>query len=418
MTLPPGPRSPAFVQGMQYLVRPLPWLEELHARYGPRCTVRMTGLGTFVLLADPDDCKAVFTAPDDVLLGGAANDILAPLVGQRSILLLDGREHLRQRRLMLPPFHGERMAAYREVVAKATEARIAGWREGDVVRLHEHFRAITLEVISRAVFGMPPGRLTDVLARALDVSDGAVGSMVTRLGGSQTPFARAVREADALIAAEIAERRRDPELEARDDVFSMLMLARDEEGRPLSDAELRDELVTLLAAGHETTATALAWTWERLLRNPSSLERLDEDEWVGAVVREALRVRTVLPFTTRVVASSFSLDDRTPVPAGTFVCPWIHVVNHDAAAYPEPGAFRPERFLGDRPATYGWLPFGGGGRRCLGASFALMEMETVVATMASRLRLEPVDPADEAPRRRGIALTPAKGAQARVLALL
>jgi cytochrome P450 len=416
--LPPGPRSPGVAQGLNYLLRPIPWLEALHARFGPRVTVRMTGLGTFVLLADSDDCKRVFTAPDDVLLGGAANEILASLVGRRSILLLDRGEHLRQRRLMLPPFHGERMAAYRDVVAQATEERIGAWKEGDVVVLHEAFRDITLDVISRAIFGVPPGPLVSSLARALDAIDGPLGSMLSRYGGSRTTFARSVRAADALIAEEIAARRGDDDLEARDDIFSLLVLARDEEGERLTDAELRDELVTLLTAGHETTATALAWTWERLLRNPSALERLGEDAWVAAVVREALRVRTVIPFTTRVVASSFALDDDVTVPRDTFVCPWIHVVNHDPVRYPEPEAFRPERFLGERPATYGWLPFGGGGRRCLGAAFAMMEMEIVVATLAARVRLEAVDPADEGVRRRGIALAPAGGARARVLALL
>jgi cytochrome P450 len=286
------------------------------------------------------------------------------------------------------------------------------------VRLADHFKAITLEVISRAVLGVPPGRITDVLARALDQNDGPLRIALNRLGGRATPFRRSVRQADRLIASELAARRRDPDVASRPDILSLLIQARDEEGEGLTDAELRDELVTLVAAGHETTATGLAWTWERMLRNPSSLERLDEEAWVGAVVREGLRVRTILPFTTRIASRPFSLDDRSSIPAGTYLCPSIHVVNHSPDAYPEPEAFRPERFLGSKPGTYGWLPFGGGGRRCLGASFALMEMETVVSTMAARVRLEAVDPADEAPRRRGVALTPAKGAEARVLALL
>ena len=428
--LPPGPRVPGPWQATRYLFRPLPFIEELHRRFGSRVTMRLTGLGTFVLLSEPDDAKRVLTAPADVLRGGEVNEILEPLVGSRSLLRLDGDEHRRERRLMLPPFHGERVtgAGWREVVAEATRARMTSWRPGQRLRLHGEFQAITLEVIARAVFGLDAGARSDRLKRQLKrVIEMTAGNVRAGVYGALMPLNRVVplaslnpvlRRMDSLLFAELEDRARDPSLESRSDIASMLLLARDEDGRPISRRHVRDELVTLLSAGHDTTATALAWTFERLVRHPDAAERAasGDEEYVAATVHEGLRVRSVLPFTTRGTAVPFELDGLT-VPAGVILCPGIHMINHRADLYPQPRAFRPERFLDRKPETYSWLPFGGGERRCLGASFAMMEMREVIATVLQTARLRPVDPRPEGVRRRGITLAPRRGALVEVEAL-
>jgi cytochrome P450 len=420
---PPGPSSSAFSQGLRYLVRPQPWLRELHARHGPRVTIRFIDIGTLVLLADPDDCKRVFTAPDDVLLGGRSNALLEPFVGARSILLLDGAEHLRARRLLLPPFHGKRMAAYEGIVEEVTRARIASWRPGDRLPLQREMQAITLEVIARAIFGVDRGaraqELKALIGRTFEMIQGTLRAFLSGYTGRAplkrvSRFGRALARMDELVYAEIAERREDPGLDERDDVLSLMLQARDEEGRPMSDVELRDELVTMLGAGHETTATSLAWAFERILRHRDVHARLREEVAAGerayldATVNETLRVRPVLPLTSRMAAVPFELDGLT-VPAGTILAPNIHVVNRRADLYPQPDRFLPERFLDGKPPTYGWLPFGGGGRRCLGAAFAQMEMRVVMATILGSVTLRAPDPRAEAVTRRGVVLAPAKG---------
>ncbi len=428
--LPPGPSSSPFTQGLRYLIRPQPWLRELHARHGPRVTIRFIDIGTLVLLADPDDCKRVFTAPDDVLLGGRSNAVLEPFVGARSILLLDGAEHLRARRLLLPPFHGERMAAYEGIVERVTRERIAGWRAGDRLVLQTHMQAITLEVIARAIFGVERGaraeELKALIPRIFEMIQGTLRAFVSGYTGRDplrrfTRFGRALQRMDDLLYAEIEERRRDPGLDQRDDILSLLLGARDEDGNPMSDRELRDELVTMLGAGHETTATSLAWAFERILRHPEVHERLRDEvaagerRYVDATVNETLRLRPVLPLTSRQAAVPFELDGLT-VPADTILAPNIHVVNRRPDLYPEPHRFLPERFLDVKPPTYGWLPFGGGGRRCLGAAFAQMEMRVVMATMLRKLTLRAPDPRAEPVTRRGIVLAPARGGLVDVVA--
>lgn len=428
--LPPGPSTSAFTQGLHYLLRPQPWIGGLHASFGPRVTIRFIGIGTLVLLADPEDCKRVFTAPDDVLLGGRSNALLEPFVGARSILLLDGAEHLRARRLLLPPFHGERMAAYEAIVEEATRARIAGWRPGDRFALQPHMQAITLEVIMRAVFGVGDGprarELKTLLSRSFELVQGALRAFVSGYTGRGRPlervsrFGRTLRRLDEVLYAEIADRRRDPGLQERADVLSLLLSARDEEGRPMTDGELRDELITMLGAGHETTATSLAWAFERVLRHPAVHERLRDEAAAGdhaylaATVNETLRLRPVLPLTSRQAAVPFELEGLT-LPAETILAPSIHAVNRRPDLYPEPDRFLPERFLDGKPPTYGWLPFGGGGRRCLGAAFAQMEMRVVMATLLRELRMGAPDPRDEGVTRRGIVLAPAKGGFIEVL---
>ncbi|MEA2249294.1 MAG: cytochrome family [Solirubrobacteraceae bacterium] len=377
----------------------------------------------WVMLGDPAAVQEVFTAPPDLLHAGEANVILRPTLGAHSVLLLDGPRHLQQRRLMLPAFHGDRLDRYREIVVQATERAMARWPQGEPVSVRPHTAAITLEVIVRAVFGVEDGRALDEVRALLS----GLLQRLTRprrllLAASLGPnhpvmLAIARRElapVDAVLHRLIAQRRAAPDLAERDDILSMLLLARDEDGRGLSDAELRDELMTLLVAGHETTANSLAWAFERLARTPGALDRVAADDaYAEAAVRETLRLRPVIALVARRLTRDAEIGGQA-LPAGTIVTPCILLVHRRADLYPDPDAFRPERFLERPPGTYTWIPFGGGVRRCLGASFAQMEMQVVLQTVAARVALEPVG-GPEPVRRRAITLVPARGGEVRVV---
>ncbi len=426
--LPPGPRRPATLQTFAWVARPLPFLEECRRLYGDWFTVRLARIGTFVFVADPAAIKEIFTGDPALLRAGQANAPLAPVVGSRSVLLLDGAEHLRQRRLMLPPFHGARMARYGELMAEITEAELDRWPLREPFPLRPRTQAITLEIILRVVFGVRDAARLEALRAALvallaqSTSPATMLPWLRRDLGPFSPwrrFMRLRRRVDALIYDEIARRREDPALEERDDILSLLLQARDEDGEALTDRELRDELVTLLVAGHETTATALAWAFERLLRHPAALDRLtaeardggEDDPYAGAVVQETLRLRPPLPAVGRMLTEPAQIAGR-PLPAGVRLAPSIYLVHRREDLYPEPAAFRPERFLDSPPETYGWLPFGGGVRRCLGASFATFEMKIVLRTILARARLEADDARPEPVRRRAIVLAPGREGRA------
>jgi cytochrome P450 family 135 len=426
--LPPGPRRPATLQTFAWVARPLPFLETCRRRYGDWFTVRLARVGTFVFVAAPAAIKEIFTGDAELLRAGQANAPLAPVVGPRSVLLLDGAEHLRQRRLMLPPFHGERMARYGELMAEITEAELDRWSLREPFALRPRTQAITLEIILRVVFGVRDAARLEALRAALvallaqSTSPATMLPWLRRDLGPLSPWRRFLRlraRVDALIYDEIAHRREDAELEERDDILSLLLQARDGDGETLTDRELRDELVTLLVAGHETTATALAWAFERLLRHPEALERLtaeardgeEEGAYAEAVVQETLRLRPPLPAVGRMLTEPAQIAGRS-LPAGVRLAPSIYLVHRRADLYPEPGAFRPERFLANPPETYGWLPFGGGVRRCLGASFATFEMKIVLRTILARARLEADDARPEPVRRRAIVLAPGREGRA------
>jgi cytochrome P450 len=366
--------------------------------------------------------RTVFTAGPQRTNAGEANEILRPTLGSHSLLLLDGEEHMRQRKLMLPAFHGERVERYRAIMREATERAVAAMPAGEGFALRSHTQAITLEVIMRAVFGIEDAaamaRLGVPLKRFVDWAGNPGALVMVALLGFENPIVRRLlRErylgpVDRELYALIAERRDAPDLAERDDVLSMLLLARDEQGEPMSDVELRDELMTLLVAGHETTATSLAWAVERLVRHPGGLERLAGDPaYVDAVVKEILRLRPVVAIVLRRLLEPLEVGGHE-LPAGATVAPCILLVHRREDVYPEPDAFRPERFLDQAPGTYSWIPFGGGVRRCLGAAFAQVEMQVVLETLAESARLEPVGD-DEAPRRRGVTLVPARGALVR-----
>jgi cytochrome P450 len=420
--LPPGPRAPRAAQMAAWLARPGWFAGQCRARFGDMFTVRVEER-PWVMLGDPAAVQEVFTAPPDLLHAGEANVILRPTLGAHSVLLLDGPRHLQQRRLMLPAFHGDRLDRYREIVVQATERAMARWPQGEPVSVRPHTAAITLEVIVRAVFGVEDGRALDEVRALLS----GLLQRLTRprrllLAASLGPnhpvmLAIARRElapVDAVLHRLIAQRRAAPDLAERDDILSMLLLARDEDGRGLSDAELRDELMTLLVAGHETTANSLAWAFERLARTPGALDRVAADDaYAEAAVRETLRLRPVIALVARRLTRDAEIGGQA-LPAGTIVTPCILLVHRRADLYPDPDAFRPERFLERPPGTYTWIPFGGGVRRCLGASFAQMEMQVVLQTVAARVALEPVG-GPEPVRRRAITLVPARGGEVRVV---
>ena len=433
-TLPPGPTGPSALVAMRFLLRGPKFLEACHDRYGDAFTIRLNTGRTVVIVSDPAIVKEIFQASPDDLHAGAGNVVLKPILGGRSVLLLDGPEHLRQRRLMLPPFHGERMRAYGETMTEVAERHIARWPVGQSFSVHPTMQEITLEIILRTVFGIEDQagveRLGAPMKRLLNSTDQPLRLLMlqfTRSAGAKprSPWGRVYRlmaPVDKLIHEEIAARRGDAE--PRDDILSLLLAARDEDGNALTDAELRDELMTLLLAGHETTATALAWTLERLVRTPRVLARLREEqeagegtEYLDAVVKEALRLRPVVPGVIRQLQRPLTIGGME-LPKGVNISPSIYLIHRRPDVYPEPEAFRPERFLGDdAPGTYEWLPFGGSVRRCLGASFALYEMRIVLDTILRRATLETTDAESEAVKRRFVTYTPAHGGRVRVTRL-
>jgi cytochrome P450 family 135 len=410
---------------MRWLARPIAFMESCRRRFGDQFSVSFPGFERpMVMLSDPETIRALYTAHEHGLPPGRTITLL-PVMGPSSVLLLEGREHLARRKLMLPPFHGERMRSYESIMREATEGEIDRWPEGQPFAIHPHMQAITLEVILRAVFGVTDEVRSERLRERLPMLLSETSSpalqlrflLASRLGRGD-PMAR-LREItasiDELLFAEIADRRSDRALAEREDILSLLIAARFEDGGAMSDQELRDQLVTLLLAGHETTATGLAWAFDLLLRHPAVLARLidevdagEEDAYLRAVTWESLRLRPVVPLAGRRLASELQ-GGGLNLPAGTDVTPAIWLTHTRADLYPEPFAFRPERFLEDPPSGYGWIPFGGGVRRCLGASFAELEMRVVLETVLRRSVLESASSRAERVTRRNVTFSPRRG---------
>ncbi|HEX3510427.1 MAG TPA: cytochrome P450 [Solirubrobacteraceae bacterium] len=426
--VPRGPRLPPLAQTLLWAISPT-WVMDRCARaLGEWFTITMWPSGMqLVLVSDPEALKALFSTPAEVAPSGAGNSPVAGVMGPSSLVTLTGPEHLRQRKLLLPPFHGERMREYEDVIVDATRKDMARWSIGEPMRLQERSRRITLEVILRAVFGVDAEHMAPMRAAVEGLFVPVNALMMIRialtrpqLGRPTGSFGAALDRLDALIYDEIARRRASADLGARGDILSLLLQARDEDGEEMTDSELRDELVTLLLAGHETTATSVAWAIERLLRHPRVLERLVAeidagvaDDYLGAVVHETLRARPVVPIVVRILAQDLALGDRV-IPAGTRVAPAIWLTNRNPRIYDRPEEFRPERFLDGAPETFSWIPFGGGIRRCIGASFAMLEMKLILRTVLSELQPE-LPPraraAGERVHRRAITLVPGDGAR-------
>ena len=421
--LPPGPRMPKVMQTLAWWTRSIPLFERCRARYGKRFTLRLAQIPPMVHLSDPAEVKEVFTAPPDVLHPGQGARILEPIVGANSVILLDEGAHLSQRKLMLPAFHGARMEALADLLGEVTEREVASWPLDEPIALHARLQDLALEVILRAVFGLAPGeRLTLLRERLTEILEmGAMpASMVPALqrGPSWRRFERQRDEVDRLLFELVDERRAEAGGgESGDDVLSILLAARHEDGSPMSKPELRDELMTLLVAGHETTASELSWCFERLVRAPRVARQLaeeirgtDGDDYVTATIQETLRGRPVIPNAApRLVMEPVEIGGFR-YPTGVTLAPNAYLIHHDPAIYPDPYEFRPERFLGETPGTYTWIPFGGGRRRCLGASFATLEMKVVLRAVFERADLAAGPPEAEGARRRSITLSPRRGA--------
>jgi cytochrome P450 len=427
--LPPGPPLPSAMQMVGFWTRPLAFLERCRERYGKRFTIRLPFTPPFVMLTDPDEVKQVFTSPPDVLQPGQGARVLEPIVGSNSVILLDEGAHMEQRKLMLPAFHGERMERLSGLMDEVTAEEVAALPRQIPVALHPRMQDLTLKVILRTVFGLDPGprfdQLKDRLQGMLLFGDRPIslmppkpGSLVARTAERIGPFAQFVRmqqEVDEIVFALIAERREEGA--ERDDVLAMLLEARHEDGSPMSEQEIRDELLTLLVAGHETTASALAWAFARLVHEPSVLQRLveeidaGEDPYVIATIQETLRARPVLPnVAPRLVAKPVEIGGWNYQPGCSLVANG-YLIHHDPEIYPDPYSFRPDRFLDEPPGTYTWIPFGGGRRRCLGASFAMLEMKVVLRTLLATCEVSAADGGVEVAQRRNITVRPVRGAR-------
>jgi cytochrome P450 len=421
---------PSTVQGMIWYRRAQWLLDTCQARFGDMFTLRIAGEGAWVITSDPETIKQVFTGDPRLLHAGEANRILRPVLGPDSVLLLDDGAHLRQRRLLLAPLHGERMQGYGALMGEIAAAEIERWPLGEPYALRPRMQALTLEIILRAVFGVAREGprmelLRSELRHVLDlVTDPLHGIALLALGPDRIVrvgrFRREVERIDGPIYQEIAARRAAGDLAQRDDIMSLLLQATHEDGSPMSDSELRDELVTLLVAGHETTANALAWAVERLCRHPARMGRLAEEVRAGeetylkAVVQETLRLRPVISIVLRRLKEPLELGGRL-LPAGASIVPSIHLVHRRGDIYERPDEFLPERFLeaegGQAPGTYTWIPFGGGVRRCLGAAFAQFEMEVVLRELVLRRTVRPSRPGAERVYRRAITETPRHDAE-------
>jgi cytochrome P450 family 135 len=411
-------------QTLRWSFRPLPFMQQCRERFGDNFSVTFLSFERpMVMISDPAAIKALYTERAHGMPPGR-QILLTPVVGSRSLLVLEGDDHLAHRKLMLPPFHGERMRSYEPLVEEIVAAEIDAWPLNKEFSIHPRMQAVTLEIILRVVFGVAEGprlqSLRELLTRILEDTASPFRQLIglaSRRFGGRGPWASfegQLRAVDELLYAEISERRRTGDFEERNDILSVLMAARFEDGGEMSDTDLRDQLMTLLLAGHETTATALAWTFDLLLRHAEPLARLREeleaggDDYLRATINESLRLRPVLPVAGRRLGVDLDAGDLH-LPAGTDVTPAIWLAHTRADVYPEPFAFRPERFLEQAPDTYAWIPFGGGIRRCLGASCAEFEMRIVLREVLTRCELHKASPAPEKVGRRNITLSPRDG---------
>jgi cytochrome P450 len=441
--LPPGPRSPAAWQLIRYSHSPLPFLESCARRYGDPFTVRWAGYGRFVMLSSPDAVRDVFRGDPHALHSGEGNEFLSATVGKNSVLVLDGEPHARQRRVLLPPLKGERMRSFTEAMRAATIDAVRGWEPGRTLGTVGPMREITLRVMLRVVLGLAPdGELADFagkVQRVLALGRGRYGLVLVKLlpvewlqRKRRLPFYRRMHELDLALAGAIEKCRRTPAAERGESVLADLLAATHEDGRPLSDVEVRDALVTLIFAGHDTTSVALAWALEQIVPRadvvgriadevqqvtggaPPRTDQLGRLEYLDAAIRESLRVRTILPFVVRLTKEAFTAGGRE-YPAGVVLCPCNHLVHRREDLYPEPETFRPERFLERHYAAHEWFPFGGGNRTCLGMAFALHEMKVVLGTLLATVRLARPPGSRSSPVRRGIVLAPADDARMTVV---
>jgi cytochrome P450 len=432
--LPPGPNLFAT---FDFIRNPFRFLDQCARRYGDWFTVRVPGVSPFVFTSDPAAVREIFLGDPDALHAGEANRPLGAFMGERSSLFLDAPEHLRQRRLLLPAFHGEQVASHADAMRIAADNAIASWPMGQQFPIHPQMRAITFETIIHAVFGLADdssgAELRASLKKLFELYSSKLGTLFSLPAmqidaGRWSPWGRAVRltrQIDSILYAEFARRRKEG-VQGRADVLSMLLSAHYEDGQPLPDAVIRDEMYTLMLAGHETTAATMAWVINRLVTNPEVMERaraevssvlngapLDAShvgklKYVEAVINETMRLDPVVPNIGRTLKRAMTIAGRE-LPAGVTIAPCIYLVHRRPELWPNPEQFNPDRFLETRQSPYMFLPFGGGSRRCLGAAFASYQMKIVIAEILSRVELKPVDGYKASATRRGIAFAPSDG---------
>ncbi|HVW29897.1 MAG TPA: cytochrome P450 [Polyangiaceae bacterium] len=438
LPLPPGPPLPSVLQTAIWVRRPTEYMLYCRRKYGPTFTIRLPPRA-IVFFSEPAAIKQIFAARGDELHAGEFNRILGPVVGKSSVLLLDEEEHMRERKLLLPSFHGERMRLYGAAMQSITESDVASWPSGAPFSLHPHMQGITLDIILRTVFGADEGDDVDALREQLKklLGRGELPISIPLLSLLSSRPERQERlpwklllvdrdRADKLIYEQIAARRADPLAKQRTDVLAMLLEARDANGEPMTDGELRDELVTALAAGHETTATALCWAFERILSDrrvhdklvaeidavsdggPPKPERILRLEYLDAVLRETLRLRPIIPLVGRVLTRPMTIGG-VPLDKGTYVAACIYLAHRNAEIYRDPEEFLPERFVGVKEDPNAWLPFGGGIRRCIGAAFAMYEMKIVTATILATKKLTLAQTPPARVVRRAITFSPEHG---------
>jgi cytochrome P450 len=404
------------------------WLvRRLFVRYGPAVSIPLPGIPV-VLIKDPQLVKQVFTEKPDVLLGGRGVRPSALIYGTGSMFVQEEPEHLRRRKLLTPPLHGKALENYRPIIEDSALQALSDWPKGEPFKMLRAARDLALDVIVRVMFGVEDRHERARLGRPFEVllDLGSSQQLILRvalhsLGGLKRwpRLDRANQAIDDLLTPMIAARRRDPGLDARTDIMSLLLTARSEDGEHLTDKEIRDDLVTLVLAGHETTATTLAWMVDLLLHHPDVLatvqaeaDAAESTTYAEAVINETLRIRPPSPFTGRYTAGDYRLGEYT-VPAGTRIVPHIGEVNLNAETYEDPLQFRPERFLDASPPTYAWIPFGGGIKRCLGASFSVAELTVALQTLLRSGRFEAVNRDQDRQVRRGIVLLPHRGVAVR-----
>ena len=432
--LPPGP---SFIATLDFVRNPFRFLDICSRRYGDWFTVRVPGVSPFVFTSDPTAVHEVFLGDPDSLHAGEANRPPGAFMGEKSSLFLDGTAHLHQRRLLRPAFHGERMRSYADAMRSSADRAIAGFPIGQQFAIHPWMRTITFDVIMRTVFGIEQGarasELRDLLLRLFETYTGRAGTLFALRAmrvdlGPWSPWGRALRlqrQVDAILYAEFAHRRAEG-VNGREDILSMLLEARDENGEPMNERVLRDEMLTLLLAGHETTAATMAWIIYRLLTRRDVMERARAEvqsvldgapvgaehagslKYLEAVINETMRLDPVIPNFGRALKVPTRIAGRE-LPAGVVIAPCIYLVHRRPELWPEPDQFNPDRFLAARPSPYAFLPFGGGTRRCLGAAFATYQMKILLADILSKVDLKPVPGYVARPLRRSIAFAPSNG---------
>ncbi|MDO8212722.1 cytochrome P450 [Conexibacter sp. CPCC 206217] len=435
VAMPPKIPLPRALQTLRFSVRQIELMFRARRELGEVFQFRGIGDDDFVVVTThPDHVRSLFTARPDDAPSLTGESPLRPIVGPNSVLTAVGPRHMRQRKLLLPPFHGEAVARYAAMIEQAADREIDTWPVGEPFRLAPRMQAITLDVIMAGIFGVeglpekgtPERGLRDTIRWAVGLSVRPEAQLFELLNirreEAAGPLKRLLAVVDRHVYGVIDGRRAAGDAGERTDILSLLLNATDEDGTPLTDRELRDELLTLVLAGHETTANSLAWSFERLVRTPHAYDRLrdvarsgdaeyaDADGWIEATIHETMRSRPVIPMIGRRVMKPWQLGEYV-VPAETSVLMSILLLHHREDVYPDPFAFRPERFVGVRPGSYTWIPFGGGIRRCLGAALAMAEQRVVLRAIARRTDLVAADAAPEHARHRNVTMIPAHGAR-------